>query len=102
MNFTDRMAATSLDFVQTFGASVSYTPAGGNAVTINGIYDQPHQMADAYGQVMTTEPSVTVAASDVPNLKKGDVFLINGITFYVISPETDGQGLTQIKLSRDA
>ncbi len=45
-------------------------------------------------------PSVVVRPSDFPELMNGDIFIIRGNEYSVVSVEPDGAGLFHVKLSR--
>lgn len=99
---------TDLDaFVDTnvFGESVTYTPSGGSASTINGVFDAAAQFVDPVdGVTVTTNPAIVVKTESASSAKKGDTITRSGVTYYVKKAEHDGMGdngMTTLILSRD-
>lgn len=83
-----------------FATSVTYTPTGGEASTINGIFDPEMIEIDPYtGETVTTRPMIVVKTSDVSGIRHKDAFTINGESFEVLKFQSN-HGLTEITLNR--
>ena len=87
------------DFAQT----ATYTPSGGSASTINGIFDNGDGLVDLGGRVGVTagDPSFVCRTSDVSSAAEGDA-LVTGSTNYTIRDVIDdGTGMTTLVLEAD-
>lgn len=85
-----------------FAVEVTYTPDGGDATTIEGIFDDEYKARDtATGEVETTPPQIIVATRDVLNAAHGDTIIKSGVTYNIIGIHKDGTGMTTLILSRD-
>jgi hypothetical protein len=83
-----------------FGVSAIYTPAGGDPVTIEGIFDDRHEEVDAGGGVpfSITSPQFHTRTADVPGALEGDTLEIGGIVYTIRVVMPDGTGLTMLQL----
>ena len=81
-----------------FADAVTYTPSGGSASPINGIFDKQYPAENERGSITFT-PRILVASTDVAGIQKNDTFLISGTTYYVFEPEPDDNGMRNILLS---
>lgn len=85
-----------------FGQSVTYTPDGGIAATITGIFDSMYQAVETGGEVAfaVEQPKLAVKTSDVPNAAEGDTVEIAGVTYRVTVVMGDGTGFTDLALEK--
>lgn len=100
MTLKDTIEADLNVFFDTkdFAQSATYTPAGGQAKTINCIFD------DAFAAVQgveSSDPQVLVKDSDVIDVKHGDTLAVAGTTYKVRGIHPDGTGITTLILSKD-
>lgn len=96
---TDADRAVFLD-ADIFGESVVYTPSGGSAVTIEGIFDNEAELQDTGGDVefIVNRPRVMVRESDTPNANAGDEVTISGNDYVVTHVLGDGLGMRELFL----
>ena len=83
-----------------FGSAATYTPSGGSASTINGIFDKDYALAaiaDGVG-VGTNDPRFICRTSDVSSAANGDAIVVNSVTYTVRNVEDDGTGITTLEL----
>jgi voltage-gated potassium channel Kch len=104
--------------VDDFGSAATYTPAGGGgggggggpgpgpgagqAVTINGIFDNPQASRNATDMLDITipAPQFVCRTSDVPNVAEGDSLVIGGVSYIIRVTLTDGTGVSTLLLER--
>jgi len=67
-----------------------------NATTVNVIFDAPYsQNLDIAG----SNPSILVAAADMPGAAIGDAVVVNGTNYQIAEPpQPDGTGMVRIEL----
>lgn len=86
-----------------FGVAASYTPQGGSAVTINGIFDNETLEVEAGGEVAVTmrQPQFVCRTSDVSSVAEGDTINISSQNYTIRVVENDvlgGTGVTVLML----
>lgn len=83
-----------------FGVTASYTPLGGDAENVKGIFDHEFYEADAGGTVgfAIEQPIFTCQTSDIPNAAEGDAITINSTDYIVRVVRDDGTGVTVLAL----
>jgi hypothetical protein len=88
-------------FFEDFSRSVKYTPTGGEASTIDALYDAPGSVIAMPGGVgiQVVSPQVIVKDSDIPNILMGDTVVVGSTTYYVRGITPDGEGFTTLVLS---
>jgi hypothetical protein len=97
--FQTQLAADVLAMLADFGESVSYTPQGGAAASITGIWDDAAEEWNPYDQhIDVTNPQLTTSTAAVPNAKAGDTINRNLIAYTVKSAKPDGTGVTILEL----
>lgn len=86
--------------VNDFGTSATFTPSGGSASTIVGIFDNPYLGADAGGMVefSATSPTFTARDVDFPGVAHGDELVIGATTYLIREVMPDGTGITTVML----
>lgn len=85
-----------------FGVPAIVTPRGGQARTVNGIFDEPYFDRQTGEYVLdNAEPRLTVHERDAVGLKKYDVAVFNGTTYELLhDPLFDGTGTAVLRLTR--
>ena len=83
------------------GTSVTYTPSGGSASTINGILNNEFELVDVGDVGVESEiPILTCRTSDVSSVAQGDTFVIDSVTYKSVIIRPDGTGITEIVLEK--
>lgn len=95
----DRAIFVSVD---DFGISATYTPAGGSAVTISGIFDEDFIEVDAGGGVGVAmqQPRFLCRTADVSAARDGDTMLVQGYNYNIRIVQDDGTGMTTLILEK--
>jgi hypothetical protein len=91
-------------FDGSFDEAAVYTPAGGQARTVQVIFDNEYQAAqfpDANAQVESSGPRATCREADVAGIAHGDTLQIRSTTYSVAEVHPDGTGLVVLILSKD-
>lgn len=88
--------------VDDFGTAATYTPVGGEAVTVNGIFDNPQASRNATDLLDITipAPQFVCRTSDVVNAAEGDSLVVNSVSYIVRVVLTDGTGVSTLLLER--
>jgi hypothetical protein len=88
--------------VDDFGTAATYTPVGGQAVTVNGIFDNPQASRNATDLLDITipAPQFVCRTSDVASAAEGDSLVVNAISYIVRVVLTDGTGVSTLLLER--
>tara|TARA_B100000886_G_scaffold30966_1_gene19414 strand:- start:1328 stop:1639 length:312 start_codon:yes stop_codon:yes gene_type:complete len=83
-----------------FGDAASYTPQGGSAITINGIFDDEDFEVEVGGEVAVAmeQPRFTCRTSDVSSAAEGDTININSQNYTIRVVENGGTGVTVLVL----
>jgi hypothetical protein len=86
-----------------FGVTASYTPSGGVAADVKGIFDHEFYEADAGGSVgfAIEQPIFTCRTSDVSSAAEGDAITINSTAYTIRVVRNDGTGVTVLALEED-
>ena len=90
-----------------FGESVTYTPQGGSAVSLSGIFNaQTEVIEDGAGgiPVRSTLPSLGFKTSAIaPSVAKaGDTVTVRSTSYKVRAVEDDGEGMVRVLLHRSS
>lgn len=97
-------AADILDFfeVDDFADTATYTPVGGSAVSVLGIFDEPQASRGATDLMDITIPSpqFVCRTADVPSAADGDAIVIRTIAYTVRVVLTDGTGVSTLILEK--
>lgn len=77
------------------GEPVTYTPTGGQAVEVRGVFTRDYLPVGPDGQIQaeSAAPVVTLKAEDCPDPKQGDAFTIGLDDFTAVEVQPDGRGL---------
>lgn len=96
--------ADLLDFFELddFADSANYTPTGGSASTVLGIFDNPQASRNATDMMDITipAPQFVCRTADVPNAADGDTIVIRSVTYHVRVVLTDGTGVSTLILEK--
>ena len=75
------------------------TDATVNAVAVSGIFDNGYALGNAGMLGMaTSQPSLTIATTDVPATPVGAAVVVNATSYLVAAHEPDGTGLSRLLL----
>lgn len=98
MAFTEDFTA----FTDTgdFAVAAVYTPNGGGAVTVNGMFDNGYQ-AVTDGEVVTSALMITFNCPviSVPNAGEGDTLTVEGTMYHIVDVQPDGTGWQTLELA---
>jgi hypothetical protein len=85
-----------------FGSAATYTPSGGSAVIVNGVFDREYFAADAGGSVSVAieQPRFICRTSDIPSAAEGGSLVVNSTTYTIKVVEADGTGVTNLVLEQ--
>lgn len=86
--------------VDDFGVAATYTPAGGVASTVNGVFDNDFVEVDTGGSVTFAQQQATFMCrtADVSSAAEGDAITISGENYIVRIVQPDGTGMTNLIL----
>jgi len=86
--------------VDDFGVAAIYTPAGGSASTVNGVFDNDFVEIDTGGAVSFAQQQATFMCrtADVSSAAEGDAITISGENYIVRIVQPDGTGMTNLIL----
>ena len=98
---TDRAVFVNAD---EFGLTASYTPTGGSASDIDGIFDNGYLATSVGGESVGIQNAVaafTCRSADLPGgAADGDAIEISGTAYIVRQIEPDGQGMSRLVLEK--
>ena len=93
-----------LDFfaLDDFAETATYTPVGGAASTVQGIFDAPQASRNATDMLDITipAPQFVCRTADVPNAADGDAIVIRSVNYQVRVVLTDGTGVSTLVLEK--
>lgn len=96
--------ADILDFFELddFADSATYTPTGGSASTVLGIFDAPQASRNATDMLDITisAPQFVCRTADVSNAADGDTIVIRTVSYRVRVVLTDGTGVSTLLLEK--
>jgi hypothetical protein len=89
--------------VDDFGVAATYTPSGGSASTVNGIFDNDFVEVDAGGGVAVAlqQPRFHCRTADVSSAAEGDALVVGGVNYTIRIVQDDGTGMTMLVLEKD-
>jgi hypothetical protein len=97
-------AADILDFFELddFADTATYTPVGGSASSVLGIFDAPQANRNATDLMDITIPSpqFVCRTADVPAAADGDEIIIRAVTYTVRVVLNDGTGVSTLVLEK--
>jgi hypothetical protein len=88
--------------INDFGIAATYTPAGGSAATVNGIFDNDIVEVDAGGSIAMAvrQPRFLCRTQDVSSAADGDAITINSASYTIRMVDHDGTGMTNLILEK--
>lgn len=88
--------------IDDFGVAATYTPSGGVASTVNGIFDNDFIEIDAGGGVGVAmqQPRFHCRTADVPTAAEGDALVVNTVSYIIRIVQDDGTGMTMMVLEK--
>lgn len=88
--------------IDDFGVAATYTPSGGAASTVNGIFDNDFIEIDAGGGVGVAmqQPRFHCRTADVSAAAEGDALAINTVSYIIRIVQDDGTGMTMMVLEK--
>ena len=89
--------------IDEFGVAATYTPSGGAAVTVNGIFDNDFIEVEtgAGVGVALQQPRFQCRTADVSTAAEGDALVINAVNYTIRIVQDDGTGMTVLVLELD-
>lgn len=89
--------------IDDFGSAATYTPSGGPASTVNGIFDNDFLEVEAGGGVgfALQQPRFLCRTADVSAAAEGDALVVGGTAYTIRIVKDDGTGLTELVLELD-
>ena len=89
--------------IDDFGVAATYTPSGGAAVTVNGIFDNDFIEVEtgAGVGVALQQPRFQCRTADVSTAVEGDALVINAVNYTIRIVQDDGTGMTVLVLELD-
>jgi hypothetical protein len=89
--------ANAVAMARLSNAVAVYAPAVGAARDLLVIFDSEYQEV-VEGMVATTGPAAVYSALDVPAMARGETLAIRGVTYEVVKPLPDSNGLNVVRL----
>ena len=85
-----------------FGVTATYTPLGGSASNVKGIFDNEFFEA-AVGEVGVAiqQPRFVCRSSDISTAVEGDALIVNSVDYTIRVVQPDGTGVTTLVLEQD-
>ena len=84
-----------------FAEVATYTPAGGTARRVRGIFDRVSEVTDV-GELVSHDgvaATFTIATADMTDIANGDRLVVRGYDYGIHGIEPDGTGETRLVLS---
>lgn len=103
MTFRELADAAMTACRDAFGEDVTYTPSGGAATAITGIFDTRSVVVEAGVPVISPDPVLGIRKADLGDSfepSRADTVQVRGVTYSVIDWTEDGESGLQINLKR--
>ncbi len=85
-----------------FAINVTYQKQNGENVTIKAIYDNEYRDVSVGDvQVEGYYPVLFCKTADIPDVRRGSLFIINGSVYKVINVRHDHSGVTTLVVSKN-
>jgi len=83
-----------------FAVDATFTPVGGTASTVKGIFDKEYLEMESGGSVAfaINQPRFVCATSDVSTAAEGDAIVISATDYKIVVVQEDGTGTTTLVL----
>lgn len=91
----DRLNNSTINY---FGIDATYTPQGGGASTLRGIFDYTYFLTEGEIGIQARQALFIIEAIDAPSIATGDALLINGKNFTIRQVRPDGTGVIELDL----
>lgn len=100
MSLLDAIAREAETFGAEFYEAATWTPAGGSATAIRGIFDRSSDVQDigAMIEMDGVAAMLNVPTVSVPGVARGDAITVRSISYKVVGLEPDGTGRTILVL----
>lgn len=100
MDFSAKMTKKASVFTDKLGENVRWTPAGGIAKNIRGIFSKENDIGFAGPMsVQKTNPIVSICTKLIPGIAREDTIIIQDITYDIMRFENDvNTGTTKVFL----
>ena len=90
------------EFFKEFAESAVWTPYLGTATPLKCIPRGPSVTPTLItGQMSLQDTSALCKTSDIAPAKEGDAFAVGGVTYYILTNDPDGTGMSRVQLSKD-
>lgn len=95
MAFNDIDSVAAATALEVLGQTVTYTPSGGDAVSLNAIIDYNVDVIDAvYGEVGERRNEITFLKADIPSGARGSSVSVDSV-LYTLQDLLDSDGITE-------
>jgi hypothetical protein len=86
-----------------FGSAATYTPSGGVASTVNGIFDNDIIEVEAGGNISMAvrQPRFVCRTVDLSSAAEGDALNVNSTAYTIRVVDHDGTGVTTLVLEKN-
>ena len=85
--------------LRKFGKLHAYTAIGAGTVDVTGVFEDPTRQSQVGQRPVSAQfPMISVLKSEVPNLRKGDLFEIDGVGYRCKEPGSDEGEIISAKL----
>lgn len=86
-----------------FGETATYTPEGGQASSVTGIFDLTYVDINVGGfaPISGLKAVFTCKAADIEDQPEGDAITVRGVAYTIVVTQPDGTGLVQLILEKD-
>lgn len=85
----------------THAVSCTYTPTGGSATTIKGIFNNEYySLPGGEVDVESSQPVFYTKATNLSSVAHGDTMVIDSVTYHVINVRPDETGMTEVALEK--
>jgi hypothetical protein len=88
--------------VNDFAVTGSWTPTGGTATSVVGILLNPTAVSSPQsGEVLLSDVEFLCKTSVVTSAVEAEPIVIGGVTYYILTNEPDGTGMTRLRLGKE-
>lgn len=99
MTFASAQKVRDGALVRRFGGPVRYTAIGEGTVTVSAIFEKPTIPSTVGARAASgTIPMLSLLRSEVPDLKKGDLFEVDGVDYRSKQSTPDEGEVVTVKL----
>ena len=99
MSFASGQIVRDAVLIRKFGQLHDYTAVGEGTVSVTGVFENPTRQSQVGQRPVSAQfPMISVLKSEVPNLRKGDLFEIDGVGYRCKEPGSDEGEIISAKL----